>query len=120
MPYQMQMDDDGILRIDLSNATMERGEIDAFVRDFHIHLDAATREMPLRTLTIAHQSGAKLPPRTRKIFAELNHDPRLGKSATLGLNRYTRVLVAFVLKATGRDNIRFFDTAEEALTWLRE
>jgi len=30
-----------------------------------------------------------------------------------------RVLVSFVLKATRRDNIRFFETEEEALAWLQ-
>jgi hypothetical protein len=44
----------------------------------------------------------------------------LGKAATIGVDRYTRVLIGFVLKATGRDNIRLFDTEEQALAWLRE
>ncbi len=120
MPYQIQMENDGILRVGFLGGTLERDEVDDFVRDFHVYLDVATPEAPLRTLTIADQSGAKLSSKTRKAFADLNADPRLGKSATVGIDRYTRVLVGFVLKATGRDNIRFFDTEEKALTWLRE
>lgn len=120
MPYKMRMGDDEILRVDFAGGVLERDEVDDFVRDFRIYLDAATPEAPLRTLTFADQSGANLPSKTRRAFADLNLDPRLGKSATLGINRYTRVLIGFVLKATGRDNIRFFDTEEDALAWLRE
>lgn len=120
MPYQMQVEDDGIVRINFGGGTLEHDEVDDFVRDFTAYLDVAAPEMPLRTLTVADQSGVKLSPKTRKAFAALNLDRRLGKSATVGINRYTRVLVGFVLKATGRDNIRFFDTEEEALVWLRE
>lgn len=120
MPYQIQMGDDGILRIDFAGGSLERDEVNDFVRDFTVYLDAVTPEAPLRTLTVADQSGAKLSSKTRKAFADLNNDHRLGKAATVGINRYTRVLVGFVLKATGRDNIRFFDTEESALAWLRE
>lgn len=120
MPYQIQMGDDGILRINFGGGTLEHDEVDDFVRDFAVYLDAVAFEAPLRTLTMADQSGIKLSSKTRKAFADLNLDPRLGKSATVGMNRYTRVLVGFVLKATGRDNIRFFDTEEKALAWLRE
>ncbi|MBN2389451.1 MAG: hypothetical protein JXR84_01925 [Anaerolineae bacterium] len=120
MPYQIQMEDDGILRIDFAGGSLERDEVDNFVHDFTVYLDAATPEAPLCTLTIADQSGAKLSSKTRKAFTDLNNDPRLGKAATVGIDRYTRVLVGFVLKATGRDNIRFFETVEQALAWLRE
>lgn len=120
MPYQMQMGDDGILRVDFAGSVLEREEVDDFVRDFRVYLDTATLEAPLRTLTVAGQSGIKLSPKVRKAFADLNADPRLGKAATIGIDRYTRVLIGFVLKATGRDNIHFFDTEAKALAWLRE
>jgi hypothetical protein len=120
MPYQLQMGDDGILRIGFAGGTLERDEVEEFVRDFQDHLAAATPAAPLCTLTVAGQSGTKLSAKARKAFFELNGDPRLGKSATVGVDRYTRVLIGFMLKATRRDNIRLFDTEEEALAWLRE
>lgn len=118
MSYKLWMKDDGILRIQIDDDLAE--ELDAFTRELAIYLDAATEESPLRTLAMSRDPGGKLPSSVRKTFAELNRDPRLGKSATIGLDRYTRVLAGFVLKATGRDNIRFFDTEEEALAWLKE
>ncbi|MBN2391631.1 MAG: hypothetical protein JXR84_12975 [Anaerolineae bacterium] len=120
MPYQIQMGDDGILRVDFGGGVLEREEVDDFVQDFHVYLDAATPEAPLSTLTVAGQSGIKLSSKVRKAFSDLNGDPRLGKAATIGVDRYTRVLIGFVLKATKRDNIRLFDTEEQALAWLRE
>ncbi|MFN2108311.1 MAG: hypothetical protein ACK2UI_01495 [Anaerolineae bacterium] len=120
MPYQMQMKEKGILRIDFTGTTLERDEVDDFLRDFHTYLDVATPEAPLSTLTIADQSGSRFPSKMRKAFFDLNSDPRLGKSATVGVDRYTRVLLDFMLKATKRDNIRLFDTEEEALAWLKE
>ena len=120
MPYQIQMGDDGILRVSFGDTVLEREEVDDFVRDFHVYLDAATPEAPLRTLTIAGQAGAKLSSKVRKAFSDLNGDPRLGKAATIGVDRYTRVLIGFVLKATRRDNIRLFENEEKALVWLRE
>ena len=120
MPYRMQMGDDKILRVDFVGGVLERAEVDDFMRDFQGYLEAATPAAPLRTLTVAGQSGMKLSAKVRKAFSDLNGDPRIGKAATVGVDRYTRVLIGFVLKATGRDNIRLFDTEEQALAWLRE
>lgn len=117
MAYDLHMRDDGILRIVMDENLVD--ELDAFRRDLMAYLETATPEKPLRTLSSSRTPGSKLPPAVRKAFADLNRDPRLGKSATLGVDRYTRVLAGFVLRATGRRNIQFFDTEEEALTWLK-
>ena len=111
MPYQMTMREDGILKIVFEGA-LERNELEHY-------LESATPEAPLRTLTTTDQVGQKVSSVVRKAFANLNADPRLGKSATVGLDRYLRVLVGFVLKATGRNNIRFFDSEELAVVWLK-
>ncbi|HOU12581.1 MAG TPA: hypothetical protein PKZ84_05655 [Anaerolineae bacterium] len=118
MPYQMTMREDGILKIVFEGA-LERNELEQFVGDFTHYLESATPEAPLRTLTTTDQVGQKVSSVVRKAFANLNADPRLGKSATVGLDRYLRVLVGFVLKATGRNNIRFFDSEELAVVWLK-
>jgi hypothetical protein len=118
MPYQLQMKEDGILWIGLDELLEE--DVESFIRDFTAYLEAATAEKPLRTYTVNTSPTIKYPTAIRKMFATLNSDARLGKSATVGINRYARVLVGFVLKATGRDNIGFFDSEEEALAWLKE
>lgn len=120
MAYQIQMGDDGIVRIGFPGGVLEHDEVDDFVREFTVYLDAATPETPLRALIMADRPSKKLSSKTRKALADLNCDPRLGKSATVGMDRYTRVLVGFMLKATGRDNICLFETEEKALVWLQE
>ncbi len=118
MPYQMLMCEDGIVKISFDGG-LERDELDQFVDDVTRYLESATPEAPLRTLAIADQTGMKFSPAVRKAFTNLNADPRLGKCATVGVDRYMRVLVGFILKATRRDNIRFFDSEELALVWLQ-
>ncbi len=117
MPYQMQMREDGILQIRFIGV-LESADLPQFISEFNRYLEAATPEKPLRTLSKADQPGMKYSPAVRKAFADMNSDPRLGKSATIGVDRYTRVLAGFVLKATGRENIRFFDAEELAVAWL--
>lgn len=117
MPYQLKMREDGILQIAFDGG-LQPAELEQFVSEFTRYLESATPDAPLRTLTMVDQSGNKLAPAVRKTFADLNADPRLGKSATVGMDRYTRVLAGFVLKATGRNNIRFFASEELAVAWL--
>jgi hypothetical protein len=47
-----------------------------------------------------------------------DRDPRVGRSAMVGTSPYFRVLVGFILKATGRDDVRLFALLDEALDWL--
>ena len=117
MAHNVIMGDDDILRIQFEG-DIGKEEIEAFLEDYLPYLEAASKENPLRVLALPAIGSNKFSSHARKTLARLNNDPRLGKSATIGVNRYTRVLVSFVLKATGRDNIAFFDTEEEALAWL--
>jgi hypothetical protein len=55
----------------------------------------------------------------RKTVLEIIRDFRLEKAAVVGASRYARVLASFIMKATGRNNIRFFVSEEEGLAWLK-
>ena len=47
--------------------------------------------------------------------------PTFEKLALFGANTTNKVMVNFIVKATGRKNkIKYFKTEEEALRWLRE
>ncbi len=58
----------------------------------------------------------------RRSFSERNGDERIGKTAVVGVNRFLKVIARFIIVASGKDNIRFFDEVNEAdaLAWLRE
>jgi hypothetical protein len=112
------MGKDGIVRAtldgDVSNADMEN-----LLRDFAPFLEAASEAEPVHMILDATLSG-KVSSGARKLISDLNSDLRVGTIAIIGAKRYIRVLVSFILRATGRDNFRFSDSEEEAVVWLRE
>ena len=116
MSYELYMGQDDILRL-VYTGPIEEGELDVFVAEYEVFLGERTAESPLLMLSEATRAG-KLSPEARKVFADLGQDPRLAKNAIVGVGRYARVIAGFINKAAGRDNIRFFETEEEALAWL--
>lgn len=54
----------------------------------------------------------------RRLFAKTTADPRQGKIAVIGVTSFTKVMVRFVLTASGKTHIRLFDSEREALGWL--
>jgi hypothetical protein len=111
------MGEDGFLRIKLSG-DLDGSVIENFRQDYIPFLDASTDENPLNSMVDAHQIG-KISSTARKFFTNLNHDPRYGLVALIGAPRAARVLGKFILKATNRDNINFFDNEEDAVIWLK-
>ena len=117
MSYKIEMRDDGIVYVAFGGSVSTE-EMEEFRREWLTYLDAVTEEEPLRVVSespglIKFSAGA------RRILVELQRLPKMGPSAIVGANRYVRVLTAFILKATGRDNVRFFNTVEEAVAWLK-
>ncbi|MFK7801727.1 MAG: STAS/SEC14 domain-containing protein [Anaerolineae bacterium] len=55
----------------------------------------------------------------RRVFSEANKDERQGKIAASGVNRFLGMMARFIMVASGRDNIRFFDDENSALEWLK-
>ena len=118
MAYELYQDDDGILHLSFEG-DMGETEAQAFLAAFEPFLDAATEQEPLLILAQRKTAG-KYGPAVRKFFVRLNSYPQIGRVAVARVSRYGRVLVGFILKATGRDNVRFFDSEETALAWLKE
>ncbi len=115
MTHDIKMRDDGILQLDTHTGVTE-----TLLQDFISFLETATEEKPLAIFVRATGPTGKYSSAIRQTFARLMRDPRLGQVAVVGGGRrYTRVMVGFLLKATGRDNIRFFDSEEEAVVWLK-
>ena len=56
----------------------------------------------------------------RKIFAQLLQSDRIARHAFVGMRTLTRVIVSFLVRASGAENAMFFATEEQALKWLRE
>lgn len=117
MAHEIKMGDDGILRIAFIG-DLGKEETDAFSKDYLLFLRAAAETKPLSALVDVSRLG-QISAAARKVLSEINRDPRIGKTAVLGANRYLRVMAGFVLKAAGRDNVSFQGSEEEALAWLK-
>jgi hypothetical protein len=118
MAHEITMGSDGILQIRFIG-DVEKADIDLFMKDLNPFLEASTQTAPLSFISFSAEAG-KYSSAARKKFSELNADPRIGKVAVIGANRMTRVLAHIVLKATNRNNIRFFLSEKEAVTWIKE
>jgi hypothetical protein len=118
MAYKVHMGQDGILRIEVIGDFGDRDSEES-TREMVSFLEAATPDKPLLMLSDVSQAG-KLSAGARRTIAQQGQDPRMGRNAVLGVSRYARVMVSFLSKASGHDNIRFFDDEEKALAWLKE
>lgn len=117
MPHQLNMGQDGILRTTLAG-DLDRSVIDRLREDYQPFLDAATTLNPLNNLLHTPRVG-KISSAARRFFTELTGDPRFGLAAIINPPRRVRVLGKFILKATGRQNINFYQSEENALDWLK-
>jgi len=119
MEYTLQMGDDGILRARFVGDVDQEGWYD-YANAYQAYLEAAPPGQPLHFLVDASRLGKMSAAARKLVLASFrNPDPRVGRTAMLSASPYARVLVGFILKATGRDDIRFFASEEEALAWLR-
>ncbi len=64
--------------------------------------------------------SGKLSPEARKVFRELTENEKIGKLALFGMHPVARVIASFFMGATKKKDIRFFNSKEEALAWLKE
>jgi len=118
MSFEVQPISDQIVKLTIDgDISDEDGE--QFLTDINEFRDALPPEKPMHYLVDSMKQG-KLSAHTRSIFTEQNKSSGVGKVAVFGSNRFVRVMATFMIKASGRDNIRFFETETEALAWLQE
>ena len=65
-------------------------------------------------------SARKLSPQARKAFRELAENEKTGKVAIFGLHPVARVIASFFMGATTKKDIRFFNSRDAAVAWLKE
>ena len=115
MAHELAMGDDGILRMAFIG-DVDEAAITAWISDMQPFLETAEKGK-LKMLVDASRDG-KMSSTARRTFTEVNRDPRLDKIAIVKISRFNRVMATFIMTATGRHNIRFFDEEAEALVWL--
>lgn len=83
------------------------------------HLEnAAARGQQLHIYVDTSEFGS-LSVAGRRVFSDANKDERQGKIAATGVNRFLGMMARFIMVASGRDNIRFFEDETTALEWLK-
>ena len=117
MAHEFEIRDDGIVRL-APIGDQDKEDMEIFRKKMEPFLEATTEAEPMHLLVDSSRSG-KTSSAGRKIYAKVNRDPRVGKTAVVRAKRYNRLVGSIILKATGRDNIRFFESEEEALAWLK-
>lgn len=118
MTHEIQMGDDGIIRIAFGGEVTQE-QVKAHHQELAPFLDGATKTVPLHAI-IRLAPVTKFSSEARRMFPEMNSDSRIGHIAVLGANRFYQVLGSFIMKVTGRDNIRFFASEAKALSWLKK
>jgi hypothetical protein len=116
MAHELHLEGERVLRLVFVGDTDRRG-VEKLVADFAPFLEQVTVENPLLILW-DDTRGGKATFDVRKVYAEFNRDPRIGRVAIFGAQRYGQLLGEFVLKLTGRDNVHFFDNEAAARAWL--
>lgn len=60
------------------------------------------------------------PPKTRASWDTFCKRKRIGKVALFGIHPVARVLASFVMGISRNKNLRFFNSREKALKWLKQ
>lgn len=117
MAFNIRMAQDGILRVQIEG-DLTQGIVESFKREYTPYVEAATPEIPLNNIIFMNNLGI-LSHSARLYLTDLLKDPRYGLAAFVNPPRKARVLGQFIKKATGRDNIQFFNNENDALSWLK-
>ncbi len=118
MTHEMAMIEDGIVRMAFIGEVDDQAA-ESWYREFMPFLEATTAKRPISLLVDASRDD-KMSGGARRTLAQVQADPRLAKVAIVKINRFNRVMITFLSKVTGRDNMGLFDTEAEALAWLKE
>lgn len=98
------------------------GDIDA---EMAIAFDEATLKLmnmvegKVNVFTDDNKAGTPLS-EARKIMQEFIMHEKYGKLAIFGLHPVARVLASFIMGVTKKEDVRFFNSKEDALAWLKE
>jgi len=83
-------------------------------------VDEINSKMSGKTSWLVDPGDNRPSSRLRKVIAERFYsDPGIEKQAVLTTSTVIKVIMQFVMKASGRKNVRAFANEEEALKWLK-
>jgi len=110
--------DDGIIMIKTWEKKWVEEDALRFKKELFDILD--TIEGKAKILADATEAGFGPTVEARNIYADIIKSPKIGKAAIFGLKTPNRVIVSFLIRITGKEDLKVFLTEEEAVKWLKE
>jgi len=116
MAHSFQMQANGTLYVKVSGSFSEE-DLAGYLAELNSYLEPLRMDERLLSFMDATELE-HVSPSVRRAVNDFVKDPRFGKTAVLGNNRFIKVLIDFVMRASGRDHMRYFTDRAEALSWL--
>ncbi|MCB8965680.1 MAG: STAS/SEC14 domain-containing protein [Chloroflexota bacterium] len=116
MAFKFDMHSENVLFIKVTGDFTD-ADTEAYLQELFAYANSFTETEQLHSLLDATALG-KVSPNVRRAVSSSVDDPRFGKTAVLGNSRFVKVLIDFLIKATSRENIRYFTDQDAALDWI--
>lgn len=118
MAYKLDLGKDGILYATFSGDFTEE-QLANYIHDLNEIVEQTPSDEKLKSFIDTTELG-RVNPNLRRMAGDLIKDPRLGDTAVLGNSRVVKVMIDFVLKASGRNHMKYFTDRQQALAWLQD
>lgn len=118
MAFTLQLDDAGILQVKIDGEFTEED-----LKTYMTQIDDILKDIPEGTTIqsfIDTTDLGKVNPNLRRSVGDFLDNPKFGKTAVLGNSRVIKVMIDFVLKASGRQHMKYFTERDEADDWLNQ
>jgi hypothetical protein len=116
MAYSLHIDEEGILQVTMSDDFTE-DELKSYMKELDEILATIPDGEKLKTFIDTSDLG-RVNPNLRRSVGDFMDTPKFGKTAVFGNSRVVKVMIDFVLKASGRHHMKYFTDQDEATTWL--
>lgn len=116
MTHQFHLQNNGVLLVTFKGDFTE-AELDDYLTQLKSYIEPLDVDERLISFLDASEL-TNVSPNVRRAVNDFVKDPRFGKTAVYGTNRFVKVLIDFILKASGRDHIRYFTDRDSAWNWL--
>ena len=113
---RVYLGEDNILYVTLSGEVDEETEIEINEACYKL---LNMIEGKVKTLIDLNKAG-KTSPGARKRQREISEHEKIGRVALCGMHPVARVVASFVMGVSSNKDMRFFNSKEEALAWLKE
>ena len=118
MAYTLHTDNDGILQVTITGDFTEE-ELKSYMNDLSGILADVPDGKRIKSFMDTTKLG-RVNPNLRRTVGDFMDNPKLGETAVLGNSRIVKVMIDFVLKASGRHHMKYFTDRDEAMAWLKE